>query len=376
MTGKILVADCVSTNRIMLKVKLAASYYDVTCTENPTELLELAKRDQPSLILIAQNMEELGEYSLCRTLKANPQTAHIPIALICSELTNQTVISALKAGCDDVLMHPFNELTLRSRVRALLRVSATAEELRRRHDIARALGFNETSPLITSGAKIGLVCKKDHPLYNKFDLLKESIDAKCEYLDPEELLAMMSRGHAADLYIVSSDLSGIGDGLSVISDIRSNGSTRKSAIVISHESEDIRSAALALDMGANDIVAEDAKFDEIRLRLNIQLRRKLTADRLRNVMDQGLKLAAVDPLTGVYNRRFAQTHISKLIENSSSKGESFALLMLDIDHFKAINDTYGHTSGDEVLREMCHRLRSNLRAMDMVARYGGEEFVI
>lgn len=83
-----------------------------------------------------------------------------------------------------------------------------------------------------------------------------------------------------------------------------------------------------------------------------------------------------DPLTGLYNRAFFLDQIGSLAELGKSRGLGLAVLMLDVDHFKRINDTYGHDAGDAVLREIACVLRESTRAEDLVARYGGEEFVI
>ncbi|MFU8883513.1 MAG: GGDEF domain-containing protein, partial [Rhodobacterales bacterium] len=90
----------------------------------------------------------------------------------------------------------------------------------------------------------------------------------------------------------------------------------------------------------------------------------------------GLRAAVTDPLTGLYNRRYALPHLTRMTEQASRSGRRFAVMLADLDHFKAINDRFGHAAGDAVLVEVAHRLRSNLRAVDLVARIGGEEFLI
>jgi two-component system cell cycle response regulator len=88
-----------------------------------------------------------------------------------------------------------------------------------------------------------------------------------------------------------------------------------------------------------------------------------------------IELAITDALTGLHNRRYMETHISGLVEETRSRGHPLAVLVLDIDHFKLINDTHGHDAGDEVLREFALRVRKSIRGIDLACRYGGEEFV-
>jgi len=88
------------------------------------------------------------------------------------------------------------------------------------------------------------------------------------------------------------------------------------------------------------------------------------------------QFATNDGLTGVYNRRSFDTIIEKELERARRYGRGLSLLIIDIDHFKGVNDTYGHVAGDDVLRELASRLASQLRSNDHLARYGGEEFAI
>ena len=87
-------------------------------------------------------------------------------------------------------------------------------------------------------------------------------------------------------------------------------------------------------------------------------------------------MAITDALTGLHNRRYMESHLATLAEQASSRGKPLALMILDIDYFKAINDSYGHDAGDDVLREFAVRIRKSIRGIDLACRYGGEEFVI
>jgi two-component system, cell cycle response regulator len=87
-----------------------------------------------------------------------------------------------------------------------------------------------------------------------------------------------------------------------------------------------------------------------------------------------LELALTDPLTGLYNQRYLMRHLRGLLE--SGQGHDIAVLMVDVDHFKSVNDEYGHAAGDSALRTIADALRANTRVFDSLARYGGEEFVV
>ena len=89
-----------------------------------------------------------------------------------------------------------------------------------------------------------------------------------------------------------------------------------------------------------------------------------------------IEMAITDALTGLYNRRYMETHAGTLVEQASSRGKPLAVLVLDIDYFKSVNDTWGHDTGDDVLREFAIRIKKSIRGIDLACRYGGEEFVV
>jgi two-component system cell cycle response regulator len=131
----------------------------------------------------------------------------------------------------------------------------------------------------------------------------------------------------------------------------------------------------ALDMGVNDYLTRPIDRNELHARVRTQLRRKHYADRLRQNVQLSLEMAITDQLTGLHNRRYMARHLSTLIKNARPT-KPISFLVMDIDHFKAVNDTHGHDSGDEVLKEFASRIGANVRGIDLACRYGGEEFVI
>ena len=133
---------------------------------------------------------------------------------------------------------------------------------------------------------------------------------------------------------------------------------------------------MAFDLGANDLVAAHLCPEEIALRLNALVRRKREADRLRASVKDSLRLAMIDPLTGIANRRSGLAQLATIADRSVSEDRPFALMVLDLDRFKSVNDRFGHAAGDTVLIEVARRLSTCLRATDLIARIGGEEFLI
>ncbi|HET7335357.1 MAG TPA: diguanylate cyclase, partial [Rhizomicrobium sp.] len=105
-------------------------------------------------------------------------------------------------------------------------------------------------------------------------------------------------------------------------------------------------------------------------------RKKRYADRLRHNVQLSLEMAITDQLTGLHNRRYMGRHLSTLVDGATKTDKPLSFLIMDIDHFKLVNDTHGHDIGDEVLREFSNRISANVRGIDLACRYGGEEFVV
>ncbi|MCJ0724723.1 diguanylate cyclase, partial [Enterobacter hormaechei] len=131
-----------------------------------------------------------------------------------------------------------------------------------------------------------------------------------------------------------------------------------------------------LEIGVNDYLLRPVDKNELLARARTQIRRRRYTDHLRDNVQNSIEMAITDALTGLNNRRYMESHLATLAEQASVRGKPLALMILDIDYFKAINDTYGHDAGDDVLREFAVRIRKSIRGIDLACRYGGEEFVI
>ncbi|MBU0645070.1 MAG: diguanylate cyclase [Alphaproteobacteria bacterium] len=376
MAGRILIADNVPTNRIILKVKLASAFYDVSQAATGSDALARARELRPNLIILDGNLGDMTGYAACGALKKDPLTAHIPVAIITPAHDTSARIAALKAGADEFLTKPLDELTLTARVRALMRASATSEELRRRNETAHALGFSEPASHFETPGKITLIGATAEEAMTWRAGLRGMTSDEIVIERGDHVLEAIYNGNISDLYVISAQFGGGTEGLRLISDLRARDATRTSGIVVVHGQQDRREALMALDLGANDLITRGADPEEMALRLRTQMRRKKESDQLKQTFDEGLRLATIDSLTGLYNRRYALPHLEKIAKEACENGQHFALMLVDIDRFKSVNDSYGHAVGDDVLVEVAHRMRDNLRGMDLVARFGGEEFLV
>src|SRR4029077_5155733 len=185
--------------------------------------------------------------------------------------------------------------------------------------------------------------------------------------------------HAADgnydLLIVSLELSNF-DGLRLCSQVRSLDRTRNVPILAIADAENKTRLVRGLEIGVNDYLARPIDKNELMARTRTQIRKKRYTERLRDNVQLSIELAITDPLTGLSNRRYMESHVGTLIEQAATRGKPLTVLVIDIDYFKSINDTHGHDAGDDVLREFAIRIRKSIRGIDLACRYGGEEFVV
>ena len=178
-----------------------------------------------------------------------------------------------------------------------------------------------------------------------------------------------------DLLIVSLSLQGA-DGLRLCSQVRSLERTRHLPVIMLVELGDEARLLRGLDMGVNDYLMRPVDRHELLARVKTQIKRKRHSDFLRHRLAESVELAITDALTGLHNRRYMEGHLKTLVVDALLTGRHLSMLVVDIDHFKQVNDTYGHDIGDTVLREFAVRLKRNTRGVDLACRLGGEEFVI
>ncbi|MEL6169239.1 MAG: diguanylate cyclase [Pseudomonadota bacterium] len=378
MGGRVLVAAESATHRILIRVKLAAGRYVIDTAKSGQEVLAHARAETPPDIVIVDNgMSDLNGSEICRQLKADVRTRSLPVIVVTgSEHDAAATLSALKSGADEVLVPPLDDLSLIARIRSLMRARKTTEALGQRERTVAELGFAEPAPAFAPAGRVALIARERNRSKMWHRCLAPLVRAQLEVVDADTAWSADPDQHGSDVYVIDAELETPGEGLRLLAELRSRPATRHAAILIVHARSDTMGAVMALDLGANDLLTEGFPAEELAIRIRTQLGRKQADDRLRASVEEGLRLAVLDPLTGLYNRRYAEAHGRRIAASARDSRRPFAVFVADIDHFKTINDRFGHRTGDQVLKCVADRLRDRLRAGDLLARIGGEEFLV
>jgi two-component system cell cycle response regulator len=374
MSARILVVDDIEANIRLLEAKLTAEYYEVlTASDGPTALA-IAAREKPDIVLLDVMMPGMDGFQVCRRLKDDPETRHIPVVLVTALDGRADRISGLEAGADEFLTKPIDDVMLFARVRSLTRLKMVIDELRDREASGRRMGViaGAASRLGGTGGRVLIV--DDHERQAQRIASELSIEHRPVVESDVEKALMTARG-PVDLVIVNATARSF-DGLRFTAQLRSDEITRHLPVLAIIDYDERARLVKALEIGVNDILSKPIDPQELSARARTQIRRKRYTDYLRDNLDHSLELAVTDQLTGLHNRRYMTGQLDALVKRAALGGDPVSCLLIDIDHFKKINDGYGHDVGDEVLREFAVRLASNVRAIDLPCRYGGEEFVV
>jgi len=385
VTSRILIADPVATNRIVLKARLAAALYEVDVAASRPEAVRFLKQNSYEAVMVAGELvapqpgSSEDSADLIALSKANPDR---DVTVICMQdhisgdhaTTWEHVCFAL--GADECLSRPISSELLLARLRNLMRDTTRRADLPMAHHGGKPIAVEYGAQIIV--ARVGT--PEAVPLPNQQSVLAQQLTAHlgAEHRVQDRPVAAMSQASpgAPDILILDASEAAVDQAVTLLPQIHSSALLRDTRIILRLAEATPTQLAAAFDFGAHEAVGSDVAAEQLAIR--VQRQAQLQAQELSRksrVRDQ-LRLAITDPLTGLHNRRYAMEYLNRLVVETQQSQQDFALLSLDIDHFKSINDRYGHATGDSVLTAVAACLQSNLRGGDLVARSGGEEFVI
>ena len=374
MTARILIVDDTPSHSRVLEARLTAEYYQIATSQDGLEAVRLAQAWQPDVILLDVMMPLLDGIAACRQLKGDPLTQHIPIIMISALQEARHRLDGLDAGADDFLSKPVDPGTLLVRLRSLVRIKRHLDELRSRGEAARSLGLSSESMVSpgVSGARALVIDDQDLSAQTLQDSLSHEGILPGRAGSEMEVMALTA-SIPFDLIVLSLSMT-VDDPLRVAAVLRAADISHDVPLLLVGSQADRARVLRGFELGANDWLALPVVDAELRARARNLIRRKFYQDRLRADLGSALEMALTDPLTGFYNQRYLMRHLRGLLAGGSPNG--IAVMMVDVDHFKSINDRFGHSAGDQALKSIADTLRNRTRVFDSIARYGGEEFVV
>lgn len=377
MTARVLIVDDIPTNVRLLEARLNAEYYDLVTASSGPEALSLCQSSDIDIVLLDVMMPDMDGFEVCQRLKADTRTQHIPVLMVTALDQPSDRVRGLQVGADDFLTKPVDDMQLLARVKSLVRLKSLTDELRARATTGQQIAIEDAmramDQVTSTGGSILIV-----------DSDGRHAERIKGYLAPEHRVDILTQpadavfqvtGAHYELALIAMSLTDF-DPLRVCSQIRTLEHTRTLPIILMSDEVDKPKVMRALDLGVNDYISRPVERNELAARVRTQIRRHRYAQELRQSVNNTMALAVTDDMTGLYNRRYLDRHLSVMLEKAQSQDRDMALMILDIDHFKAVNDTYGHDAGDAALKEFAARLKRNIRGVDLACRFGGEEFVV
>ncbi len=372
--GDILVVDDTPASLKLLTDILKTEGYRVRPATDGELAIRSARIQAPDLILLDIRMPDMDGFEVCRQLKASAETRNIPVIFISGLGEPMEKVQGFALGGVDYILKPFENSEVLARVRTHLAIRSMQEQLE-----VQNIQLRDTGKLLE--IQVAERTQELRESENRFRLLAENIEQvfwvgtpdwnQVSYVSPayEKLCGLK----AEDLYVNPRqwiDAVHPDDRAQVIADIPNN----PDEIIDYVDFKDYRiinTDGQILWISARAYPVKDSEGNVVGV---TGLAQDITQ---RKQLEEKLKhIATHDPLTGLYNRHEMELRLTDEVERASRYNHHLAVFMLDLDHFKSVNDTYGHLAGDTILKTFATVLNNSIRNTDYVARYGGEEFVV
>jgi two-component system cell cycle response regulator len=253
MTARVLVVDDVPANVKLLEARLSAEYFDVTTAHCGAEALAICERAECDIVLLDVMMPDMDGFEVCRRIKSNPATHHLPVVMVTALDQPSDRVRGLDAGADDFLTKPVSDVALIARVRSLARLKLVTDELRMRAVTSKEIGLLASeSDAVNDTGRAGRVLVVDDRA-SSYERVVQTLSTEHTVdvqTDPNEALFRAAEGNY-DLAIVSLGLQNF-DGLRLCSQIRSLERTRNLPILAMAEADNHAKLMRGLEIGIND----------------------------------------------------------------------------------------------------------------------------
>lgn len=351
MKKYILIADPSKLSRFLLE-SLLGEKYSILSVSSHSEAIDVLRKTPPSLAIVSYELEDGQGIDLCRYMKNDQQLKNVPVIIISSVEDEKTRLKVHEDGAIDFI--PKNKIN---------------------KDFAKYIDelMDLLSSIDVSSAKVFVVDDSITQLKFIENILKSVKVDVTLFTKPEELVAAIEKT-IPDVIISDLYMDNI-DGIELTKILRKNKQLKHVPIIIQTSSRDGGLLRTLMIHGANDYLLKPYSAEELLLKFTAAYKSKKVYDELEEINRKLFTKATTDGLTGIYNRRFFMEQFNFLLLNGKRYKQDLGFIILDIDDFKNINDTYGHICGDETLIAFANCLKASLRQTDIVGRFGGEEFV-
>jgi two-component system, cell cycle response regulator len=375
----ILIVDDMPDSIAILSSCLEEEYQLLTANHGHSAL-KLATQYLPDLILLDIIMPELDGYAVCEQLKANPLTAEIPVIFVTSLLNTSDEEKGFAAGAVDYVNKPISRAILRARIRAHIsknkmhnELLAFTQELEQKElDAEKAKRLLNA---VLDAIPIRVFWKDPDSRYmgcNRHFANDNGVSSSEEIIGRTDFDLMPERAFALQAF--AQTVITTGQSLLNQEGAITTFDGKLTHISLNHvpllESD---GSVIGIVGAYEDITQRKHTFDALQ---DAKLKLETKLEEIVSLQENLLEAALRDPLTGLYNRRYLAETLDIMLAQATRNQMPLSAVMIDIDHFKAVNDTYGHATGDEALKCLARFLSAQARTSDIVCRLGGEEFLI
>ena len=381
MAGLVIIVDGIAANRTLLKSRLEQAFYQVQAVASGGECLAAMRATRPDAVVLDADVPDATAEQVIAALRAMPDRAEVPVLTLADRLTPARRLALLSAGAEDVWPKPVAPTVLMARLRALTRARAALEQATPADLAEMRLGLAEPSAGFEHPASVAILSLRREAGVILRQALGRAMGGQVALATREDVIADLTQaqalGRAAryDAILLHYDRASEPLARQIVTELHSRGGVPQVPLCLVGPGGQAAAAAY-FDLGADEVVEDSAEPAELALRLARLVRRKRRLDGLRATVAQGLRLSVIDPLTGLRNRRYAMQRLTQIAETALRERLDFAVMLIDMDRFKEVNDRQGHAAGDAVLVAVAARMAATMAEGDLLARIGGEEFLV
>ncbi|RST70254.1 diguanylate cyclase [Candidatus Aquarickettsia rohweri] len=318
-------------------------------------------------------MPIMDGFGATKAIRKTPEISYIPIIIVTALSSIEDKVNSFVYGADDYMNKPINYSLLKLRIKSLIRMKSSIDEIILRAGIGENLQNLLCAPLLDveiANSKILLVDDSEliHSIYDKLERKNIIVDI-CK--NPDQAVQKCLKNNYS-LIIINSEIVDC-NAIDIAVKIRNQVKLKHIPILMIIDEYDEDTLIKNLEIGINDYFITPGEIRELIVKSIAQVKK---FHYIQNLKSTYLKDANIDELTQVYNRRYLEIYFKSLIKQLQNNEKISIICIIDIDNFKQLNDTWGHITGDKILKSIASILKNNIRSSDFIARIGGEEFII